>query len=391
MTLCLHFGPGQLGLGLIVDQLLDASFDVCLVGRPGTRDPKYYGLSLSDPGVGLRYRRVRWPTDATEVAGLPAEVQALIGSPKPVLMTAALDEHASGCKDLVTDIVRRRPAGAKTYLVVCENVADPVYAQLARELGPELEVLDAVVDRICAWPKTGKYDDHGRRVVEAHEVGEWVMARPRPLPDVLEQLERAPLVRFVEPPLQGWKERKLWTVNGIHLVLAMVARVEGVDRLPLTGARLEAFLELAQPLTSLITGAVRHAHPEVDIDEGYVHDRIRAFCESEDTTYRILKSLVREDLRPFVQRLADRICAPAGEAHAAGMDCERFADVIALVLRLLANDSRYYPAKEPAELNPEVDAEVVERFREMLGWMDDQRADEWSAQLRRDLAAQRDL
>jgi hypothetical protein len=31
--LCVHVGPGRLGLGLIVEQVLEAGFDVCLVGR----------------------------------------------------------------------------------------------------------------------------------------------------------------------------------------------------------------------------------------------------------------------------------------------------------------------------------------------------------------------
>jgi hypothetical protein len=392
--LCLHFGPGRLGLGLVVEQLLKASFDVYLVGPPG-REPeeqRQFGLSVIDPEVGLWYPEVRWAGNPCTFETLPAEVHDAVADTQPLLLTAALGDAVADAAPLISSIVERRPLHAETTLLACENDPAAAYGELRRHCDGRLVVVECVVDRICAWHPGGKRDEHSRRMVQHHPVGEWIVPLVAPVPPWLAALERAPLVERCEPPLDGWKARKLWAVNGVHIVLALVARLNDFDKLPLAGEAQARFVELARPLTERMAAAVHARWPEVPLDEEYVSARIRAFCESPDTAERIIgRYLVRRDLRAFMVRLEQRLVEAARQAHEAGLDCQPFADAIAFVVLALSDPRIYF--EEPGADRPlsrEIDEQVVHRFEAMLDeWLDPQVAQGHVSALRRALRSHR--
>ena len=208
---------------------------------------------------------------------------------------------------------------------------------------------------------------------------------------MLDQLCSVDLVTRVPLPIDGWKKRKLWSVNGIHIILGLVARLVPTNDLPLSDEHAQRFVEQAQPLIEQIATGVHARWPEVPVDAGYVADRIDAFCESPDTTWRLLsKYLVRHDLRSFMDRLSARLGDAARMAHAAGADCAPFREAIALVESALANPAVYYPPAEPTPLSEQIDDEVVSRYAAVLDtWMDADQIRTHCAFLKRTLAAQR--
>lgn len=390
--LCVHIGPGRLGLGLVVEQALLASFDICLIGRPDGHENRRYGLGFTDPEVGFSYRRVRWAANPASLDDLDDMVLAVLGSGEPVLITCALDTKIAQRAELVAQIITKRPAGAETVLLACENDAAEEYAELAQRYAERLLMPAVVVDRICAWAEPNR-DEFGRRMVQAHTVGEWIVERPATAARTLDQLNRAPLVRLVDTPIEGWKARKLWSVNGVHLVLGIVARVAGADHLPLAGALLSRFISQARPLCDQIAAGVHHRWPDVPCEDAYARERIRAFCESPDTTHRLLaKHLQRHDLRSFMTRLDGRLGGAARAAWLAGQDCSPFAEVMSLVGSALNDPRVFYEPKEPHVLDAAIDEEVLAVWEKVLtGWMDEGAIAARVSELRRTLDAQRDM
>lgn len=398
--LCLHLGPGRLGLGLIVEQLDKVGFSVCLVGSPEAkrREQKQFGLSFIDPDIGLQYREVEWSSNAATVEELPADVLTLVEGPEPLLITCALGERIAERVDWIVELVRRRPDNAETVLLACENDLHPAYEQIARRTEGALKTYPCVVDRICAWPSHASIDDSGhrvlishprdeedRRVVSVHPTGEWIVSVQGDMPATLSKLARAPLVTVTPLESPGFKARKLWSVNGVHMALALIARREGVDILPLDDPNQHTFVTLAEPLMRQISAGVAKLWPDVSLAEDYISSRVTAFIESRDQTARILqRHLVRADLRPFMERLDDRLGEAARAAHQAGQDCEPFYAVMALVVSVLSDLKRYYP--DGRSLDQVVDKDVVHLFARVLDdWLDDERAEDLLATLRRAL------
>ncbi|HEV3318365.1 MAG TPA: hypothetical protein VG053_01360 [Solirubrobacteraceae bacterium] len=399
--LCLHLGPGRLGLGLIVDQLDEVRFSVCLVGSPDSdsKEQTQFGLSFIDPDTGLEYRDVEWASNADTVEDLPPDVLELVDGPEPLLLTCALGEGIAARADWLVELVRRRPDGAETVLLACENDLHEAYEQLIRRAGDALKTYPCVVDRICAWPSKTAIDDRGhralishprddqdRRVVSVHPIGEWIISVADDVPATLSKLSEASLVTVTHLDNAGFKARKLWSVNGVHMVLALIARREGVDILPLEGAYEQAFLTLAGPLMRQISAGVAGLWPEIPVEEEYASARIAAFVESPDETARILeRHLVRTDLRPFMRRLDRRLGEAARAAQAAGQDCEPFYQAMALVVAVLSDLTRYY-ADDGQPLDRTVDEQVIDLFARVLErWLDGERASDLLATLRRAL------
>lgn len=403
--LAVHLGPGALGLGLIVEQLHESGFDVCLVGRPDVVAPDLaeFGLACADPDIGLTYQAVRWVTNAAAYEDLPSDVVALISNEPAVLVTAALGADADKRAELIRAILSHRPAGSETVLLACENEPADTYGEIADSFAASAHFPATVVDRICSRPEESPVDELGRRIVRMHPVGEWVIqAQPTPL-TTLNDLARAATVAIVSEPLEGYYFRKLWAVNGVHLMLALTARQAGVSELPLGDAEhVGVFVALASPLIDQVSRAVAYRWPAIRPTPDYAPDRIRAFLESEDTTRRILRGrLLRDDLRPFMQRLETRVADAARAAHAAGCDCEPFYQAMALVLEVLKDPASYYasdgtvrgdslPTNRRTDwtLSRAVDSAVVEQFAAALQpWCTDAAAAPLVAGLKRALRA----
>lgn len=407
--LCVHLGPGPLGLGLIVEQVSKAGFDVCLIGPPdpgpGLAERQEYGIAFADPDLGYQPGDVRWPCNPKTLADLPPAVLETIAAREPMLITAALGAKITERQGLIIELLARRPPGAETVLLACENDPHPAYQTIASACGADLLRYDCVVDRLCSLPRsivfdeegnlsviTHPRDDRGRRVVSVHPTGEWVISAPTRESAVLAQLARAPLFNITGEPIDFYARRKRWLVGGLHMVLALIARREGADLLPLQPGYADAFLARARPLMAQISAGLHGDPAGIRIEHDYTEQRIRAFLEAPDTTARILeRHLLRADLRGLMARLQVRVADAARAARDAGQDCEPFYDVMALLVSVLASPSSYYD-EIAAALDPDIDGEVILLFEQALaGWLEQRRAQDLSQALTRALAAQRAL
>ncbi len=179
------------------------------------------------------------------------------------------------------------------------------------------------------------------------------------------------------------KHRKLWIVNGLHVVMATIARRCGVDRLPLRDEPLDAFRASIKPLMLAILQAVESEYG-LATDEQFADERVRAFCEAPDSASRVLTDrYLRADLRPYMERIRSRVGAAAMVAYEHGIDIEPFLWAFAEVADAIhESDSfldvtepdperpwRLRPCPDPPLIDAEVDAEAVSIFADALaGW-----------------------
>jgi len=71
--------------------------------------------------------------------------------------------------------------------------------------------------------------------VSVHPVGEWIISVQGEVPVTLRKLSDASLVTVTHLQSAGFKARKRWSVNGVHMVLALIARLHPVSELSRPG------------------------------------------------------------------------------------------------------------------------------------------------------------
>jgi hypothetical protein len=368
----LNVGPSALALGLLIPMTQEAGFEVCVVGRPGERSPNRFGISGSGPTGRLRYRQVDWFEGPESVDDLPPEVARAIDGPGPVLITGSLRGAISDRCRFITEVLQRRPSVAETIVLACENAPRAGYQEIrtvCEETGAIM--LDTVVNRMCV---TLPRDSEGRRMVSAHPLGEWLVARPQPpfASSILSALEELDEFETVDD-IKARYDRKLWMVNGAHQALALMARRANADN------RLEDGDDLRQALRpptaarlghihNAMNEALRVAHPYLEGNIDYSVAHVEAYAEHPDSVARVLAAYRRLDLIPFLEALDERIAAPARICHERDLSIEPFSHIIDVFLELVANIDSFEDniAVRSTPIAVGSDIKVVERFAAML-------------------------
>ncbi|HTW42148.1 MAG TPA: hypothetical protein VMD79_07520 [Solirubrobacteraceae bacterium] len=352
---------------------LDAGFDVCVVGKPGEEDPNDFGISGSGPGGRLVYREVSWFVGAPNVDDLPSDVQDRIASQEPLLITGSLRGGITQRYGFIVDVVRRRPRGAETIVLACENAPHQDYEKV-REACDQTGalMLDTVVNRMCLeLPR----DSEHRRIVSAHRLGEWLVAKPvgRRTSKILQAMDGIEGFESVDD-IEARHDRKLWMVNGAHQALALMARRANADH------RLEDCDDLRQSLHDPVTAArlghihnamneaLRIRHPHLTGSIQYSIEHVAAYAEHPDSVARVLSAYRRLQLMPFLDALDERIATPARICYEHDLSVEPFSHVINVFLELVANvdsfEDNIAARKRPIAVS--ADIELVERFGAML-------------------------
>ncbi len=389
----IQIGPSPLALGLLIPCTTAAGFSVCVIGRPGDESSNLYGLVGTGPEDLLSYPKVDWFEGPAGFADLDPEVRARIESDEPLLLTCTLREKIAERQPLVEELLRARPANAETIFLPCENAPHSTYAQLievCEETGAV--ALRTVVNRMCT---EGKTDSENRRMVSAHQLGEWLIERPSGPSPMLDQLEVAPEVKRVDD-YEARQARKLWMVNGAHQALALMAW-EGTERtlgaIEKDGYRKRRSDDLRDAARGLrVSGRLSHLHAAMDTALTHVYpdlegnleyglEHVVAYSEHPDSVKRVLGAFRREDLAPFIKTMEIRLARPAEICASLGHSVAPFTFVFDVFEYLaLSLDAFLDVAAIRANLS-QVDLRADERALEayarlVKGWMSASEAQE---------------
>jgi hypothetical protein len=333
-----QIGPSALAHGLLIPCTLDAGFNVALIGRINGENESEYVLVNSK----TRERSPRVVTLAEgpgSLASASEQLQKLVGSEEPLLITCTLRAAITERRGFVEELLRARPSGTETVFVACENTPNPVYEGLEEICEACGAVsLRTVVNRMC---REEAERDKGRRVISAHPLGEWLFeAPPEPL-RLLDQLSRVDGVKLVDD-YDARKDRKIWMVNGVHLVLALMARAaqrdifEGdedrtssEDDLTET-ARSPGVVDQLERLHEPMEEALKRRHPHLDDNLRYGKDHVLAYMEHPDGSGRVLSNFNRKDPTPFIETMSERLGEPAKICADAGCSVDVFLEVLDL-------------------------------------------------------------
>lgn len=309
----IHFGPGKLGLGLLVWAGLQAGFDVHVLARPGSVVTPDTALELQirpehgdDIWVSLP---IASQCQAKDVVDVPPEVRAAIdGAPDLLVTTAVTTEGLQAVAPLIMDLLEARSGreGVKTTFIAGENDPGPKYPQLVDEferLG--VDCRRTMVNRLCFEPAELKRE--GARVIRADGLTEWLI-EGQPDTPVLAALAKLEHVRFV-PDVEPFEVRKRWLVNGGHLALAILAREYKQPRLDHAATEPGRSAWLRQ-LHFVLIGVLQRRYPELEDNVDYAAKHVNAWIRHEDRAIRVLRRLKRADIGPFLRDLYRKLGEP---------------------------------------------------------------------------------
>jgi hypothetical protein len=393
----LNIGPSALGLGLLVPMTRAAGFDVCVIGRPGDRGPKTYGITGLGSGDQLWFITVDWFEGPHVLADLPVDLVGRLASDEPLLITASLRDAIAERHGFVAEVLDGRPSGAETIVLACENSPHTDYGNVLRacERGGAL-MLRTVVNRMCLELER---DSERRRNVSVHRFAEWLVERPPggircEILNALSGVEGFEVVDDIIARL----DRKLWLVNGAHQALALMGRLANSDhRLedaedlsralaqPTSSGELEEDdlrLSTHNPLIMATLGhlqaamieALRICHPHLQESFAYSQRHVTAYSEHRDSVARVLGAFRRRDLVPFLDALNERIGAPARICFENNRSVAAFKHIIYVLLELLASIDAFEDNADIRRhgLETNNDALAVVRFQALIDpWMDE--------------------
>lgn len=366
----IHFGPSKLALGLVLPIAVELGLSTHLIGRPGIGARPAFGVSLV-PSLPISFFPLASFTGPRTLAEVDPRIAGALQDGDPMLITTTLREGIVECCGLMRELLAARGADDETVFIACENSPHPKYEELREEFEPAgIQFLGTVVNRIC--PKFLP-PSHGRRVVLAHELGEWLIETPPRPGEIAELLEQSGFVTF-HAELEALEERKRWLVNGGQLYLAMLAHHAGEESL--TRA---ANTPLRDPMTHFhaeVNRVLEARHPALTGNLDYALAHGEAFCEVADDVPRMV-AMQRADLTPFFQTFNRRIGEPARLAVElnGGHTPEIFMHALATLDSLLEKDRAYdfsdpRDPSRPAVLSAETDARAVEAYSAALkGWV----------------------
>ena len=363
----------MLALGLILPIADELDLPSHLIGRPGPESTASYGVSFA-PSQPLRFYGLESFTGPERLEQAKPEILQATEDGRPMLITATLRAGIEKRYEFVRELLAGRSSEAETVFFACENSPHPLYTKLREEFEPAgIQFPATVVNRIC--PKFLEPDE-GRRVVRAHECGEWLIARPSQAETIVSLLEGSKFVSFHAPEeIMALEKRKRWIVNGGQLYLAILAHDADEESL-VQAANTPGLRDLVNHFHNEAIRVLKAEHPELVENLDYCVKHCVAFCEVADEVPRMV-AMQRADLTPFFETFRRRIGEPAALAAETsdGHVPEVFQQVAEAVDSLLEKDRAYdwsdpQNPEQPAVLSAETDARAVKAYAKMLtGWV----------------------
>jgi hypothetical protein len=374
-----QIGPSALAHGLLIPCTVDAGFEVALIGRVGGENGAEYVQVDTKTGDEVP-RRVALAEGPKRFVDASEELREIVKDKEPLLITCTLRKAIIERCRFVEELLEARPPGAETVFAACENTPDPTYKDLEKACKAHGAVpVRTVVNRMCREKK--ERDVEGRRIILAHPLGEWLFEAPSPSLRLLDELSRVDEVELVKD-YDARKDRKIWMVNGVHLVLGLRARAAQLDvfeepeeDLTETARHPDVLVQLAQ-LHGPMNEALKRRHPHLEGNLRYGKDHVLAYMEQPDSASRVLSNFNRQDLTPFVETMDERLGEPARICAEAGSSVDAFLEVLDLFETVVKDPGVFVNATKtrltPEFVAEEADVRAVAAYRKFLGrWADE--------------------
>lgn len=397
----IHFGPSPLALALLLPICEQCGLDTCLIGRSGKAEPEEYVLQWEsgDP----ERRRVAWACGPDAEAQLPAEVRdRLRDSDVPLLITVTLRERISARRGLLEEIltVRRSVSAKDTIVIPCENSVPGDWSEITSAFDDVARFPGAVIDRVALLLTDGDTNEDtpreraevldrldpdvaisdDTRVVRTHRTGMWILEET-PGSAVMTALAKHPQVDTV-PWLAPHEDRKIWMVNGGHLVLGTLARNSARSNLHTVAAH-PPHAYLIGHLHRAMNEALAYKYQAETPRGGYFFgaDRLKVYSEVMDKVSRVVGKYRRHDLAPYLADLEKRVFRPANHLAAsvkrdespwAEGAMEPFETVLDAVDALLENLylAEDWDTIDVGTLSDEADAAAISVYERLArGWL----------------------
>jgi mannitol-1-phosphate/altronate dehydrogenase len=330
----LHIGAGRLGLGLVAAAAAQSGLEVIIAVEASPR-----GASTKNAMLAESRRFIVVPPDETEAVeikiqsvvqygepSVEAEIRDIIADPHTVLVTTAVGDNLPHIVPLLTRLLlHRHHAGIASplFIIAAENTRNSLWLreQIEQRLANAgvisttvlqfVVFVPCVVDRVCKNISTATGEV--RVAVEAE--ADWLVA------DLRDELGRSlesylspdrGSIRFQTDVLPFWR-RKIYLLNGPHLLLAMLANVEGHifldDYLRSESGRIALDRVFAE--CKLIFRAEDDYFSEAEVDKLIESNKLR-FLASNDLVARVLSRFREEsDIVNFFRDFHSKVGSPA--------------------------------------------------------------------------------
>lgn len=374
-----QIGPSAIAHGLLIPCAQEAGFEVVLIGRAGGEHKTEY-LHVNTKTGKERPRTVSLAEGPARLADASEQLRKIAESADPLLITCTLRKAIVERSGFVKELLAARPPEAETVFAACENTPDRAYEDLEKAcLASGAVPLRTVVNRMCI--ERNERDIEGRRVILAHPLGEWLFEEPSHSLSLLEDLSRIDEVKVVDD-YEARRDRKIWMVNGVHLVLGLRTRAAQRDAfkserdLTETAGRPEVLVQLTQ-LHGPLEEALKHRYPHLEENLRYGEKHVLAYTEHPDSAERVLSNFTRRDLTPFIATMNERLGVPARICIEAGCSVDGLLTVLDLFESVVKDPGAFVEDAAKIRVAPELvteeaDTRAVAAYRDFVAdWADE--------------------
>lgn len=370
----IQIGPSPLALGLLIPTTTAAGFDVLVVARSDKpSDGRVeFELDIAGERPSHPYYTVRWWEHPVRATDLPDEALARMRSAEAVLITSTLRGAITARHGFMSELLDLRPHGAETVVMACENAPHRDYALVEEAcIRTDARWVPTVVNRICVARADAPAAEN-RRLVETHELGEWLFPADVEASCLAALADIQPPVRAVVD-LEARRTRKAWMVNGGHLALAILAHASKETSL-MAAARDTVIAGWLHYLFAETNEALRRTHPGLSESLSYGMHHVQAYREVDDRVGRIVEGMSRADLSPFIRSLDLRLSCPARICATHGCSTEAYQKVFReLHQRVLLDLGSYADADAvltgSIRLSANADRRAAAAYAQAIDWM----------------------
>lgn len=326
-----HIGTGSLGLGFVAYLTRKAGFRVVLANREvGSASKKKNSALKHNTKFTLKVVGRTTRTESVQIDKFiytdseSDELLDLFENSSTMLLTTGLKEGLKNCIPDISRLIKKRVDATldePLFVLACENRFDSnwLLSEVAAHLGMsrdqlesrQVQFLPCVVDRICT---NIECDSSGQVSVEVEPYAKWVIETTeasKKLEKALSLLVNEGIIEFVSD-IKPYKLRKLWLINGPHLLVAILARADrktGVHIFLRESRHELLFRAIQQEFTDAVRFST-HAFSTEELIE-FNNRTVSRFQEYPDTSNRIMGRFRRGALETFIKDLDAKVGEPA--------------------------------------------------------------------------------